>query len=124
MKTLALRMKRHVTNAETVRDWLRGREEVVNIYYAGSGMISFTVKSPEKALSILKNVKLITFSESLGGTESLITYPIVQTHPDVPDEQRRRLGITDCLLRMSVGIEDPADILGDLEQAFRADSEK
>lgn len=124
MKTLALRMKRHVTNAETVRDWLRGREEVDNIYYAGSGMISFTVKSPEKALSILKNVKLITFSESLGGTESLITYPIVQTHPDVPDEQRRRLGITDCLLRMSVGIEDPADILGDLEQAFRADSEK
>ena len=82
------------------------------------------MKSHEKALSILKNVKLITFSESLGGTESLITYPIVQTHPDVPDEQRRRLGITDCLLRMSVGIEDPADILGDLEQAFRADSEK
>ncbi len=118
MKTLALRMERHVKNAETVRDWLRGRAEVKEIYYAGSGMISFLVKSAEFALAVLKNVKLITFSESLGGTESLITYPIIQTHPDVPEEQRQKLGITDRLLRMSVGIENPSDILGDLEQAF------
>lgn len=118
MKTLALRMERHVKNAEAVRDWLRGRAEVKEIYYAGSGMISFSVKSAEFALAVLKNVKLITFSESLGGTESLITYPIIQTHPDVPEEQRQRLGITDRLLRMSVGIENPSDILGDLEQAF------
>ncbi len=121
MKTLALRMERHRSNAETVRDWLRGREEVDRIYYAGSGMLSFSVRSAEKALSILRNVKLITFSESLGGTESLLTYPSLQTHPDVPAEQKERLGITDRLLRMSVGIEDPRDILGDLEQAFTAE---
>ena len=84
-------------------------------------MISFSVKSPEFALAVLKNVKLITFSESLGGTESLLTYPSLQTHPDVPAEQKERLGITDRLLRMSVGIEDPRDILGDLEQAFTAE---
>lgn len=118
MKTLSLRMKQHSSNAETVREWLLGRAEVEEVYYAGSGMISFTVKSADIALSILKNVKLVTFSESLGGTESLITYPIVQTHPDVPEEQRRKLGITDRLLRMSVGIENPKDIIGDLEQAF------
>ena len=69
-------------------------------------------------VAILKNIRLITFAESLGGTESLLTYPAVQTHPDVPEEQREKLGITDTLLRLSVGIENPDDIIADLRQAF------
>ena len=120
LKTLALRMERHKSNAEAVRDWLKSRKEVENVYYAGSGMISFSVCNAEKAVSILKNIKLITFAESLGGTESLLTYPSVQTHPDVPDEQKEKLGITDRLLRLSVGIENPKDIIEDLKQAFEA----
>ena len=81
-------------------------------------MISFTVQSAELAVEILKHVKLIIFAESLGGTESLITYPAVQTHPDVPAEQKEKLGITDRLLRLSVGIENPEDIIEDLRQAM------
>jgi len=118
MKTLALRMEKHRANAVAVRDWLSARSDVREVHYAGSGMISFSVNNAEHALSILRRVKLITFAESLGGTESLITYPIVQTHPDVPDELRRKLGITDCLLRLSVGIESAEDILADLAQAM------
>ena len=118
IKTLALRMERHISNAAAVCEWLLKRTEVREVYYAGSGMISFTVDSKERAESILKNVNLIIYAESLGGTESLITYPVVQTHPDVPEETRERLGITDKLLRLSVGIESPADIIADLESAF------
>ena len=119
IKTLALRMEKHKANALAVRDWLLAREDVEEVYYAGSGMIAFTVGSAEAALSILKGVRLITFAESLGGTESLITYPIVQTHPDVPYEQRKKLGITNRLLRLSVGIESVEDILADLAQAMK-----
>lgn len=118
LKTLALRMERHKSNAELTVKWLIGRPEVEKVNYAGSGMVSFTVTSAKLAEEILKNVSLITFAESLGGTESLITYPTVQTHPDVPQEQKQKLGITDRLLRLSVGIENPADIIADLEQAF------
>lgn len=118
LKTLALRMERHKSNAEAVSRWLREQSVVTNVYYAGSGMISFTVTSSEIAVAILKNIRLITFAESLGGTESLLTYPAVQTHPDVPREQREKLGITDTLLRLSVGIENPDDIIADLKQAF------
>ena len=81
-------------------------------------MISFAVKSAKLAAGILENIRLITFAESLGGTESLLTYPAVQTHPDVPEAQKAKLGITDRLLRLSVGIENPDDIIGDLEHAF------
>ena len=81
-------------------------------------MISFSTDTPERAQRILKNVKLITFAESLGGAETLITYPLMQTHHDVPEAQRKRLGITDCLLRLSVGLENVEDILADLQQAF------
>ena len=119
LKTLALRMERHRSNAEKVREWLKGCPQVEKIYYAGSGMISFTVASAELALGILKHIRLITFAESLGGPESLLTYPVLQTHPDVPAEQKEKLGITDTLLRLSVGIENPDDIIRDLEQAFR-----
>ena len=123
MKTLALRMEKHRENAIRVRDFLETRPDVGKVYYAGSGMLSFTVDSAEHALSTLKNVKLITFAESLGGTESLLTYPVIQTHPDVPKEQRERLGITDKLLRMSVGIESAEDIIEDLKQAMDAEIE-
>ena len=118
LKTLALRMERHRSNAEKVRQWLLKQKTVRKVYYAGSGMISFEVDSAKQATGILENIRLITFAESLGGTESLLTYPTVQTHPDVPDEKKKKLGITDRLLRLSVGIENPDDIIGDLEQAF------
>ena len=118
LKTLALRMERHKSNAEKIREWLLANPQVEQVYYAGSGMISFTVKSAELAVNILKNIRLITFAESLGGTESLLTYPTVQTHPDVPAQQKEKLGITDRLLRLSVGIENPEDIIRDLAQAF------
>lgn len=120
LKTLALRMERHKSNALRVREWLMESPLVEQVYYAGSGMISFTVRNRDLALGILKNIRLITFAESLGGTESLLTYPTVQTHPDVPEEQKQRLGITDRLLRLSVGIENPEDIVADLARAFDA----
>lgn len=120
LKTLALRMERHKSNALRVREWLMESPLVEQVYYAGSGMISFTVRDRDLALGILKNIRLITFAESLGGTESLLTYPTVQTHPDVPEEQKQRLGITDRLLRLSVGIENPEDIVADLARAFDA----
>lgn len=120
LKTLALRMERHKSNALRVREWLVESPLVEQVYYAGSGMISFTVRDRDLALGILKNIRLITFAESLGGTESLLTYPTVQTHPDVPEEQKQRLGITDRLLRLSVGIENPEDIVADLARAFDA----
>ena len=120
LKTLALRMERHKSNALRVREWLMESPLVEQVYYAGSGMISFTVRDRDLALGILKNIRLITFAESLGGTESLLTYPTVQTHPDVPEEQKQRLGITDKLLRLSVGIENPEDIVADLARAFDA----
>lgn len=120
LKTLALRMERHKSNALIIKEWLKDRDEVENVYYAGSGMISFTVKDADTALKVLGNIKLITFAESLGGTESLLTYPTIQTHPDVPAEVKEKLGITDRFLRLSVGIENPKDIIEDLRQAFEA----
>jgi len=120
LKTLAVRMDRHSSNAREIKAWLEKRDDVDKVFYAGSGMISFYVNSADKALSILKNIKLITFAESLGGTESLLTYPVVQTHPDVPVEQREKIGINDRLLRLSVGLEAPSDLIDDLEKAFNA----
>ena len=81
-------------------------------------MISFRLNSAEKAVKILESVKLIRFAESLGGVESLLTYPMKQTHPDVPKEWREKLGITDTLLRLSVGLEHVDELIADLEQAF------
>ena len=81
-------------------------------------MISFRLNSAEKAVKILESVKLIRFAESLGGVESLLTYPMKQTHADVPVEEREALGVDEKLLRMSVGIENIDDLLADLEQAF------
>ena len=81
-------------------------------------MLSFAVDSHETALQILAKVQIITFAESLGGPESLITLPCTQTHADVAPEERERLGITDSLLRLSVGIENAQDLIEDLRQAM------
>lgn len=138
LKTLSVRMERHAQNASIVADWLCQQPQVKAVYYVGlpnhpgaalnrtqasgaGSMISFTVDCRETALRILHKVSLITFAESLGGTESLLTYPIVQTHADVPEETRQRLGITDCLLRLSVGLENHDDLIADLRQAMQVD---
>ena len=135
IKTLGIRMEKAQQNAFKIVDWLLKEKKVLNVYYPGiegskgyevcksqaSGlgcMITFEVESKELALNILKNVKLIQFAESLGGVETLITYPITQTHADVPEEELLRNGITDRVLRLSVGIEDAEDLIRELERAF------
>lgn len=135
IKTLSVRMERHQKNAQQVADWLLQEPRVTQVFYPGlkdhpgyainqsqskgsGSMISFYVENEETALRILRKVRVITFAESLGGIESLLTYPIVQTHPDVPKETREKLGITETLLRLSVGLEDPEDLIRDLAQAF------
>lgn len=85
-------------------------------------MLSFEVESREIAARVLERVKIISFAESLGGVESLITYPETQTHEAIPLVIRRKLGISECLLRLSVGLEDPADLQADLEQALELPS--
>lgn len=135
LKTLAVRMERQQQNAAVLARWLAQQPHVQRVYYVGlpehpgyavnasqargaGSMISFTVDSKETALRVLERVKLIIFAESLGGTESLITYPVVQTHPDVPKDVRERLGITETLLRLSVGLENADDLIDDLKQAL------
>jgi cystathionine gamma-synthase/cystathionine beta-lyase len=135
LKTLALRMERHCQSALTVARWLKTQQKVTAVYYPGledhpghelsktqakgfGGMLSFRVESPDVARAALKKLRLISFAESLGGVESLMTLPAVQTHGDIPKEERERLGISDSLLRLSVGIEEVGDIIADLEQAL------
>ena len=135
IKTLAVRMDKHNANAKKVAHWLREQKKVEKVYYVGfedhkdydvtlkqttgfGGMISFTVDSEETVMKILKNVDMIMFAESLGGTETLITYPTTQTHEDTPEDVKEKLGITRCFLRMSVGIENPDDIIADLDRAM------
>lgn len=135
LKTLAVRMERQQQNALQIAQWLKKQPQVTDVLYIGlpehpgyevnlsqsrgfGSMISFHVDSKETAIRILDGVKLITYAESLGGTESLITYPRLQTHADVPEDIRERLGINDRLLRFSVGLEDVEDLITDLKQAF------
>ncbi len=135
IKTLSLRMKKHEENAMAVARWLQKHTKVNEIFYVGlpedksyevsrrqtsgfGGMISFTLHKVEDVHQVLRRVEFILFAESLGGTETLITYPMTQTHASIPAETRDRLGITDKLLRLSVGIEDAQDIIDDLEQAL------
>ncbi|MDR3348787.1 MAG: PLP-dependent aspartate aminotransferase family protein [Acidaminococcales bacterium] len=135
IKTLALRVERQEENAGKIVAWLSERPYVKNIYYPGlkthpqyevsrrqasgfGAMISFEAKSAAIAVRLLERVRVFQYAESLGGTESLITYPMLQTHADVPEEEREAKGINDRLLRMSVGIEDVGDLVRDLEQAF------
>jgi len=135
IKTLAVRMERQQETARRIASWLLAQPCVERVYYvglpdhpgyeisrrqaSGSGaMISFRVKDAETARRILERVKLIQYAESLGGVESLVTYPMLQTHADVPEEERLRKGIDGCLLRLSVGLESAADLIADLSQAM------
>ncbi len=135
IKTLALRMKKHEENAIKVAEFLRTHRKVEEVYFVGfeshpdyattkkqstgfGGMISFRVNNMETVNNLLNRIKLVTFAESLGGVESLITHPISRTHTEVSESVRNELGITDTLLRLSVGIEDADDIINDLKSAL------
>ena len=136
IKTLSLRLEKQQENARRIAEWLKGHPDVAKVYYIGlpdhpgypvnrrqaggaGSMISFRVRSEEKARSLLEKVRLITYAESLGGVETLITYPMLQTHGDVPVPIREKLGITADFLRLSVGIEHCEDLIADLEQALQ-----
>lgn len=119
MKTLPIRMDRHTASAQKIAKFLETANHVEKVLYPGkAGMISFYLDSEAEVERVLNSVKVITFAESLGGAESLITIPYYQTHDDVEAEQRVRLGITTKLLRLSVGLEDPDDLIADLKQAL------
>ena len=135
IKTLELRMQKHSENTKKVANWLRNHPKVKKVYYIGfedhsnyevtkkqstgfGGMLSFEVDSKETALKVIENVDMILFAGSLGGVESLITYPMIVTHHEVPEDVREALGINERFLRLSVGIEDADDIIADLEQAL------
>ena len=137
IKTLSVRMRQQQESAERIAKWLLKQPQITKVFYPGledhpgyeinkvqakgsGSMISFRVDNEKTALGVLQKVKLITFAESLGGVESLITYPALQTHPDVPQEMREHLGITETLLRLSVGLENADDIISDLKQALEA----
>mgnify|MGYP001772946632 CR=1 FL=1 len=134
-KTLALRMERHDLNGRAVANFLSEHPKVKKVYYPGlkshpqhelakrqqkgfGGMISFETGSLENAKIVLENVKLCTLAESLGGVETLMCHPATMTHASVPKEKREALGITDGLIRISVGIEDVEDIIEDLDKAL------
>ncbi|WP_042461058.1 methionine biosynthesis PLP-dependent protein [Neobacillus dielmonensis] len=119
MKTLSLRMKQHQTNARAIAEYLSNHEAITDVLYPGQGgMLSFRLKEEAWIDLFLQNIRLITFAESLGGTESFITYPATQTHADIPEEKRIASGVDNRLLRFSVGIEDAEDLIKDLEQAL------
>lgn len=119
MKTLSLRMKKHEENAKEVAVYLDEHPLVKEVLYPGKGgMLSFRVTNPELVDPLLRNLSLITFAESLGGVESLMTYPSSQTHADVPEHVRLEIGIDETLMRMSCGIESANDLTNDLRYAF------
>ena len=135
IKTLGVRMERAQQNALEIAEWLKNQKHITKVFYPGlkehpgydimkkqargfGSMLTFYVDSKENALKILEKVQIIQYAESLGGVETLITYPTTQTHADVPEEVRLKNGITDATLRLSVGIEDVKDLIRDFEQAF------
>src|ERR1700729_4309443 len=135
VKTLAVRMKQHDANGRAVADFLRGHPKVQQVFYPGpaehpnhelanrwghgfGSMLSFELGSLEKANAFVSKLKLCYFAESLGGVETLVCHPATMTHAALGAEGRARLGITDGLMRISVGIEDVEDIVGDLAQAL------
>lgn len=121
MKTLALRMDKHEQNAKEITEFLHEHPLVDDVIYPGrGGMLSFRIQDESYVNPFLQNLSLITFAESLGGVESLMTYPATQTHADVPEELRTKLGVCNRLLRFSVGVESARDLIADLEQAFQA----
>lgn len=119
MKTLSLRMERHEKNALAMVDYLMQHDAVTDVLYPGrGGMVSFRLRDEAWVNPFLQNLKLISFAESLGGTESFITYPATQTHADIPEEIRIQQGVCNRLLRFSVGIENAEDLIKDLSQSF------
>lgn len=135
IKTLGIRMEKAQENALQIADWLSGQKAVTKVIYPGleghpgheimkkqargfGAMITLQLESRKFALEVLEKVRMIKFAESLGGVETLITYPVTQTHADVPQEIREQNGITDSTLRLSVGIENVKDLLEELEQVF------
>ena len=135
IKTLGVRMEKAQENAFEIAHWLEQQEEVKRVVYPGlnshpgheliqkqsrgfGAMITFEVQNEEFARSILKNVHLIQFAESLGGVETLITYPVTQTHADVPKELLEKNGINERVLRLSVGIESGKDLINEFERVF------
>lgn len=135
IKTLGIRMDRAQKNAIEIANWLKEQKAVTKVIYPGlpehpgyeimkkqargfGAMLTFQLESKEFALAILEKVKMIKFAESLGGVETLITYPITQTHADVPHEVRMQNGITEGTLRLSVGIEDTKDLIEELTKVF------
>ena len=136
IKTLGIRMEKSQQNAITIANWLKEQSAVTKVIYPGlpdhpgyeimkkqargfGAMLTFQLESKEFALAILEKVRMIKFAESLGGVETLITYPTTQTHADVPKEIRERNGITESTLRLSVGIEDVRDLLDELNKVLR-----
>ncbi len=138
IKTLHLRMQRHCENGEKVAAFLDQHPKVKRVYYPGlpshpfheiakkqmsgfGGMVSFTMTSGlmKDAIKFLEKVKVFTLAESLGGVESLANHPTLMTHASIPEDKRKEIGISDDLIRLSVGVEDISDLLSDLEQAFQ-----
>lgn len=134
LKTLALRMDKHQENAYQIAQYLQNHPQVDEVFYPAfataekkihqlqakgfGGMLSFRVKDVALIEPLLQRLQLIAFAESLGGVESLITYPVKQTHADIPEEIRDSIGVCDRLLRISIGIEHIEDLKQDLEQAL------
>jgi cystathionine gamma-lyase len=137
LKTLHVRMDRHCSNGEVIARYLRQHPKVGMVYWCGfedhpgydiakkqmrgfGGMMSFTLKddSPEAALKVLSSTKVFALAESLGGVESLINHPATMTHASIPREERIKNGLSDSLIRLSVGIEDVEDLTDDLKQAI------
>lgn len=136
IKTLAVRMRQHEKNAQLIAEFLSGHSQVLSVNYPGlptypqhdlakkqmkgfGGMVSFIINGEfEEANNFMKALKIFSLAESLGGVESLVCYPARMTHASIPEEDRKKLGITDSLIRISVGIEDAEDLIADLDQAL------
>ena len=136
IKTLHVRMQRHCENARVIANYLKKHDKVDNVYWPGfenhpnhniaksqmndfGGMISFTVKGNfDLVKRITSSFKVFTLAESLGGVESLVNHPATMTHASIPKEERDKIGISDNLIRLSVGIEDISDLVDDIEQAI------
>jgi cystathionine gamma-lyase len=130
-------MERHCLNGKTIAEFLRQHPKIAQVYWPGftdhpnhaiakkqmrdfGGMLSFSLKndSLEKAKSLMENVQLFSLAESLGGVESLINHPASMTHASIPKEEREKNGLSDSLIRLSIGVEDAEDLIQDLTQAL------
>lgn len=122
IETLHLRVKQHTVNAKAIAAWLKGHPDVGRVYYPGfGGIVSFSLKedTEEAAQAFVTSTCYFKLAESLGGIKSLLCHPATMTHKSIPDEKRRAAGVSDSLIRLSVGLEEADDLIADLEQAFR-----